>query len=345
MQPPVGPTPRPRQALQGTQASGPPVQKGCAPGGEEPGSMGARDTRGGGWGARGSWPSATLGPAGGARTPGPSTVGPSGASAWPEQVPGPPDPARPRLQPAPPAHPSARRTDQARRRPPRRAQREPDSGRGLSPAPPALPAPRPPPAAPGRRASPAESAALTSPARGAPSAAAGARPVPAAPAAAPARAPRPRKRFPAPPPRRQRFRAGANGGGGAAGRASRRASGARIPPRQRLGASRRTRGRAAALVWTPGGSGGGFAPRGLPPAFSSAPPGGGRGAPQRVAPRVSRRGPGRPGPSTPPPPGGLPPSLAQLSPSDTGDPVAFGRLPLTRAAPGGTAEGSEVQWL
>lgn len=36
LQPPAGPTPRPRQALQGTQASGPPVQKGCALGARGP---------------------------------------------------------------------------------------------------------------------------------------------------------------------------------------------------------------------------------------------------------------------------------------------------------------------
>lgn len=124
---------------------------------------------------------------------GPSTVGPSGARAWPEQVPkGLPTP--PGLGSSP-RRPPARGTDQARRLPPRRAQREPDSGRGLPPVPPAPPAPLPPHVVPVQRTSPAESAALTSPARGAPSAAAGARPVPAAPAAAPARAPRPRKRF------------------------------------------------------------------------------------------------------------------------------------------------------
>lgn len=113
---------------------------------------------------------------------------------------------------------------------------------------------RPPP--PGRRASPAESAALTSPARGAPSAAAGARPVPAAPAAAPARAPRPRKRFSAPPPQRRHFRAGADRGAGDAGLASLRDSEYGIPLGLCPGASPRTNGRAAALVPTPGGSGG-----------------------------------------------------------------------------------------
>lgn len=51
------------------------------------------------------------------------------------------------LQPAPPAHPLARRTDQARRLPPRRSQREPDSARGLPGVLPAPSAPRPPPPA------------------------------------------------------------------------------------------------------------------------------------------------------------------------------------------------------
>lgn len=71
-------------------------------------------------------------------------LAPPGRAPGPSRCPGPPDPTRPRLLPAPPA----RRTDQALRLPPRRAQRERDSGRGLPPTPPAPPAPSPPPASP-----------------------------------------------------------------------------------------------------------------------------------------------------------------------------------------------------
>ena len=245
-----------------------------------------------------------------------------------------PDPARPRLQPAPPAHPPAHGADQALRRPPRRAQREPDSGQGLPPTPLAPPAPRQPPAAPRRRTSPAESASLTSPARGAPSAAAGARPVPAAPAAAPARAPRPRKRFSAPPPQRRRFRAGTDRGAGDAGRAPLRDSESGIPLGLCPGVSPRTNGLAAALVPTPGGSGGSSAHHGLPPAFSSAPPAGGR----RAAPRGA---PGAPGAEwvrgQDPRPAitrGLHPPCAQPSASET---LALTALRMPAPHPGCTA--------
>ncbi|CAD7667997.1 unnamed protein product [Nyctereutes procyonoides] len=259
----------------------PPYKGGERRWGEGPGSRGSRDARGGGRGARGSRPSATLGPTGGARTRGRALLAPPRRAPGQSRCPGLPTP--PGLGCSP-------------RRPPagltRRGGARPAAPRGSRTAAEGCPRPRrprrpharrPPPAAPDRRASPAESAALTSPARGAPSAAAaaaaaaaGARPVPAAPAAAPARAPRPRKR------RGQgRWRCGTG---------LSRTSGPRVPPRPRLGASPRTRGRAAASVRTPGGSGGGPAPQGLQPAFSSAPPAGGRRAPQRGAPRVSPRG-------------------------------------------------------
>lgn len=100
-------------------------------------------------GVRGSWLSATLSPASSVLTPGAKAgLARRGRAPGRSRCPGPPDPARPRLQPPPPAHPPARWTDQARRLQPRRAQSEPDSGPGLPPTPPATPSPRPLPTTP-----------------------------------------------------------------------------------------------------------------------------------------------------------------------------------------------------
>lgn len=259
LQPPAGPTPPVGPVIQGFQPSGLPYKGGGRPGakGPEAGDPQTPETEAGALGAAGRARHSALPAAPGLRAEHGWPLG--GARLHRAGALGLPTP--PGLSSSPRSRP-ARRTDQARRLPPHRAQRQPDSGRGLSPASTAPPAPRPPLAAPGQRASPAASAALTSPARGAPSAAAaaaGARPVPAAPAAAPALTPRPRKRFPVPPPRRQRFRAGTDRERGAAEWASCRGSGSRVPPQARPGASPRTTGRAAALVPTPGGSDNGSA--------------------------------------------------------------------------------------
>lgn len=202
---------------------------GAPPGSDEPGSRRSRDGQGGGWGSPGQL--AECDPQHRKQRPDTgdqSRVGPSGARAWPEQVPGASRP-RPASAPARATRPPAGLTRRggsspAAPRASRTAARDCLRPRRLCPRLSCCPLP------PLRRASPAESAALTSPARGAPSAAAGARPVPAAPAAARARAPRPRKRFPAPPPRRRRFRASAASGAGDAVGAFLRDSGSRIPP-------------------------------------------------------------------------------------------------------------------
>ncbi|XP_037706720.1 basic proline-rich protein-like [Choloepus didactylus] len=191
-QPPAGPTPRPAPVLQGTQPSGLAVQYGAPPGGARPEAWkpGTQDSRDRGWGTRRNCPSPTLGPASKARTPGPSTGGPSETRAWPEQ---------PTLRPAGlsrhggarPAAPSGSRTAAWGCHRPcwfsRTSTAVHDPGQACL-------------TCRERRAH------IARPRR--PLRAAGAKPVTAAPAAAQP-APPPPEALPAPPPRRQRFRAGA----------------------------------------------------------------------------------------------------------------------------------------
>lgn len=175
----AAPPPRPGPVTQGFHLPGRLVQRGSALEGQGPGSGGSPGARAAAAEPRAAGRARSLGPG----TPG-AHRGPLGGARLAQQVPGPPDPARPRLEPAPPSRPPAGLT--------RRGGSRPAAPTGAGQRPGTVPSParsdelRPPPAVPGRRASPAASAALTSPARGAPSAAAaaGARPVPAAPAAA-----------------------------------------------------------------------------------------------------------------------------------------------------------------
>lgn len=224
-------------------------------------------------------------------------LAPPGRAPGPSRCPGPPDPTRPRLLPAPPA----RRTDQALRLPPRRAQRERDSGRGLPPTPPAPPAPSPPPA------SPAGASHL-------PRAPRSHRPPAAPPPPPPAPGPSPPLRLPpqpAPPAPGSASRPRPLGAG-ASGQARTRVRGtlagplsgtpdpgSRFPSRPRPGASLRTNGLAATLVSTGGGAAAALRPVASPPAFSWAPPAGGRRAARRGAPGRSGSGVGeRPAQST-----------------------------------------------
>lgn len=200
-----------------------------------------------------------------------------------------------------PRHPPTRRTDQARRLQPRRAQSEPDSGPGLPPTPPAMPAPRLLPAAPSparltcreRRAHIARPRRpLRRRRRQARPRRSGCRPSPRPPP--PEALPGPAPSAPALPGKR---------GVGCWGRGRGLSPGLWVPypAWAASGASLRTNGRAAASVPTAGEDLGMAAPRTAtsPPAFSSAPPAGWR----RAAPRGAPRAPGAewvrpPGPST-----------------------------------------------
>ncbi|CAK7291679.1 hypothetical protein VULLAG_LOCUS2036 [Vulpes lagopus] len=358
LRPPAGPTPRPGQALQGTQPSSLPVQRGKRRWGRGARKQGVPRRPGRRLGSPGQPAERDPRPLRRRPDPGPSTLGPSAARAWPEQVPGPPgppDPARPRSSPRRPptrrpagltrrggARPAAPRGSRTAaegcprpRRPRRPHARRPPPPTGAphlpraprSHRPPAAPPPPPPPPP-----APGPSPPLRLP------------PQPAPPAPGSGSRTRPLGASASGQARTGAVAlwdwpvAGPPGPGSRLGRASEPRRGHVGERRPRSGLREGAAAAAAAAA--------ALRPKASSPPSRRRPLLAGGGLRSGARPGCPREESGAQDPRPATAGGGVclrPPRPSSSLPRPL-IPQRFGHLPLTRAAPGGTAEGRKVQW-